>query len=175
MMVVEMFSLGWGVDGEAWKWQRQLWAWEEEMLRECQTLLLNFTLQVHSSDRWQWQPNPVDGYTVRGAYQLLTSHDSATMDGRVGSSSNHLLQYLWTPVDFSMLVDRRHLGFYHFHTRSICSVYMVGRWISGAAFLYAAHLAGVCLSHVDGKKSSLISRLNKQFPSVAGQDQAFLL
>jgi hypothetical protein len=41
--VAEMFSLGWEVDGEAWKWRRQLWVWEE-MLRECQTLLLPFTL-----------------------------------------------------------------------------------------------------------------------------------
>ncbi|GAU14424.1 hypothetical protein TSUD_249640 [Trifolium subterraneum] len=52
--VAERFSLGWGVDGEEWEWRRQLWAWEEEMLREC--------------------------YTVRGAYHLLTSQDAATMD-----------------------------------------------------------------------------------------------
>ncbi|GAU24870.1 hypothetical protein TSUD_115940 [Trifolium subterraneum] len=51
--VAEMFSLGWGVDGETWEWQRQLWAWEEEMLRECQTLLSNLSLQAQSSDRWQ--------------------------------------------------------------------------------------------------------------------------
>ncbi|GAU49469.1 hypothetical protein TSUD_91410 [Trifolium subterraneum] len=31
-------------------------------------------------DRWPWQPDPVEGYTVRGAYQCLTSHDSATTD-----------------------------------------------------------------------------------------------
>ncbi|MCH85740.1 YIPF1-like protein, partial [Trifolium medium] len=30
--VAEMFSLGWGADGEAWVWRRQLRAWEEEML-----------------------------------------------------------------------------------------------------------------------------------------------
>ncbi|MCI18579.1 DNA-directed RNA polymerase, partial [Trifolium medium] len=34
-MVAEMFSLGWGIGGEAWEWRRQLWAWEEEMLGEC--------------------------------------------------------------------------------------------------------------------------------------------
>jgi hypothetical protein len=51
------------------------------MLRECQSLLLNISLQAQSSDRWQWQPNPDEGYTVRRAYQLLTSHVSATIDG----------------------------------------------------------------------------------------------
>ncbi|GAU39043.1 hypothetical protein TSUD_59990 [Trifolium subterraneum] len=49
--VAEMFSLGWGADGEAWQWRRQLWVWEEEMLRECQSLLLNLTLQAQSSNR----------------------------------------------------------------------------------------------------------------------------
>ncbi|GAU29502.1 hypothetical protein TSUD_115240 [Trifolium subterraneum] len=51
--VAEMFSLGWGADGDAWVWRRSLRAWEEEMLRECQTLLLTVSLQDHSSDRWQ--------------------------------------------------------------------------------------------------------------------------
>ncbi|GAU46191.1 hypothetical protein TSUD_93780 [Trifolium subterraneum] len=166
-MVVEMFSLGWGWMGR------------------CGS---------GGGNRWQWQPNPDEGYTVRGAYQHLTSHVTHKnkpgyarhliscssllrfwlWEGRVGPSPIHLLQNLWTPLDFSMLVDRRHPGVYHFHTRSLCSVYMFGRWISGAAFLYAAHLAGVCLGRVDEKKSLLISRLNRQFPSVAGQDRAFL-
>ncbi|PNX60369.1 kinesin-like protein, partial [Trifolium pratense] len=39
--VAEMFALGWGEGGEAWEWRRQLRAWEEEMLGECQSLLLN--------------------------------------------------------------------------------------------------------------------------------------
>jgi hypothetical protein len=55
-----------------------LWAWEEEVLRECQSLLLPFTMQAQSSDVWRWQPDPDVGYSVRGAYQLLTSQDSFT-------------------------------------------------------------------------------------------------
>jgi hypothetical protein len=51
--VAEMFSSGWGVDGEAWVWRRQLRGWEEEELRECQSLLLTLSLQDHFSDRWQ--------------------------------------------------------------------------------------------------------------------------
>ncbi|PNY10676.1 cytochrome p450 [Trifolium pratense] len=33
------------------------------------------------TDMWQWQPDLDTGCTVRGAYHLLTSHGSATMDG----------------------------------------------------------------------------------------------
>ncbi|GAU44755.1 hypothetical protein TSUD_246480 [Trifolium subterraneum] len=40
--VAEMFSLGWGADGEAWEWRRELRVWEEDMLGECQTLRNNF-------------------------------------------------------------------------------------------------------------------------------------
>ncbi|GAU17681.1 hypothetical protein TSUD_07430 [Trifolium subterraneum] len=79
--VAEMFSLGWGADGEAWEWRRELrkkGVWEEEMLGECQTLLLNSPLQAQSSDRWQWRPDPDIGYNVRGTYELLTSQVSAT-------------------------------------------------------------------------------------------------
>ncbi|MCI62163.1 hypothetical protein A2U01_0083420, partial [Trifolium medium] len=52
----------------------------EEMLGECQTLLLSLSLQAQSSDRWKWQPDPDKCYFVRGAYQLLTSQDSVTLD-----------------------------------------------------------------------------------------------
>ncbi|PNY18096.1 hypothetical protein L195_g014853 [Trifolium pratense] len=42
-----MFSLGWGLDGAAWVWRRQLRAWEEELLRECQSLLTNNRHNLH--------------------------------------------------------------------------------------------------------------------------------
>ncbi|MCI70357.1 hypothetical protein A2U01_0091620, partial [Trifolium medium] len=31
-------------------------------------------------DRWQWQPDPDRGYSVRGAYQLLTSQQPTALD-----------------------------------------------------------------------------------------------
>ncbi|CAJ2670936.1 unnamed protein product [Trifolium pratense] len=82
--VAEMFMRGWGFGGEAWVWRRQLRAWEEELVRECQSLLMTFSLQDYVSDRWQWQPDPDDGYTVRGAYQLLTAQDAVTLDAAAG-------------------------------------------------------------------------------------------
>ncbi|PNX90389.1 hypothetical protein L195_g046513, partial [Trifolium pratense] len=78
--VVEMFMQGWETGGEAWVWRRQIGAWEEEMSGECQSLLLTLSLQDHVSDRWQWQSDLDDVYTVRGAYQLLTTHDVVTLD-----------------------------------------------------------------------------------------------
>ncbi|CAJ2635537.1 unnamed protein product [Trifolium pratense] len=78
--VAEMFMHGWGVGGEAWVWRRQLRAWEEEMLGECQDLLFTLSLKDHVSDRWQWQSDLDDGYTIRGAYQILTTQDAVTLD-----------------------------------------------------------------------------------------------
>ncbi|GAU41424.1 hypothetical protein TSUD_26040 [Trifolium subterraneum] len=39
---------------------------------------------AQSLDRWQWEPDHDKGYTVRGAYQLLTSRDSITLDAASG-------------------------------------------------------------------------------------------
>jgi hypothetical protein len=72
--VAEMFSAWWEVGGEAWVWRRQLWVWKEEMMWECQTLLLPFIVQAESPD--VWQPDIDTGYSVRRAYHLLTSPDS---------------------------------------------------------------------------------------------------
>ena len=70
--VAHMYALGWGEGGEAWKWRRRLWAWEEELVAECRTLLLTVSLQDDSNDDWTWIPDPSHGYTVRGAYRTLT-------------------------------------------------------------------------------------------------------
>ena len=67
------------VESEHWgdlcRWMRSLWQLEEEMLVECRTLLLDVSLFPNVSDRWVWLPDPTDGYTVRGAYNLLTTQD----------------------------------------------------------------------------------------------------
>jgi hypothetical protein len=49
------------------------------MLGECQALLHNLLLQVQSPDLWQWQLDPDRGYSVRGAYQILTSQQPAPL------------------------------------------------------------------------------------------------
>jgi hypothetical protein len=68
-----MHLLGWEEGGEAWRWRRSLWVWEEEMLAECRNFINGLILQADIHDRWQWDPDIVGGYTVRGVYQILTT------------------------------------------------------------------------------------------------------
>ncbi|WJX36765.1 hypothetical protein P8452_24608 [Trifolium repens] len=70
--VAAMSDLVWEVGGAAWVWRRPLWAWEEELLGECRNLLSDLVLQPNVVDKWLWRHDPGDGYTVRGAYSLLT-------------------------------------------------------------------------------------------------------
>ncbi|PNY01682.1 hypothetical protein L195_g024983 [Trifolium pratense] len=41
---------------------------------------LGSVAEAQSSDRWLWLHDPDHSYFVRGAYQLLTSQDSVTLD-----------------------------------------------------------------------------------------------
>jgi len=45
--------------GEAWKWRRRLWDWEEVLVEECRSLLLTVMLQVDTEDVWTWIPDPI--------------------------------------------------------------------------------------------------------------------
>ncbi|MCH96906.1 helicase-like protein [Trifolium medium] len=96
-----MCSLGWVTGGGAWVWRRQLWAWEEEMLGECQALLHNLFLQTQSSDMWHWKLDSVQGYSVRGAYQLLTSQQHVTLD-----VAEELIWHKQVPLKVSILAWR---------------------------------------------------------------------
>ena len=50
--VAAMRALGWGVEGEAWRWRRRLFVWEEESVGELRLLLQNVSLQVNREDKW---------------------------------------------------------------------------------------------------------------------------
>ncbi|PNX83355.1 cysteine-rich receptor-like protein kinase [Trifolium pratense] len=77
---------------------------------------LAFWEPAQSSDRWQWQPDPDSGYTVRGAYQFLTTLDSVTLD-----DIEHLIWHPQGPLIseitlFSLptqLVDLEHDGLFY--------------------------------------------------------------
>ncbi|CAJ2644025.1 unnamed protein product [Trifolium pratense] len=99
--VAEMFALGWGADGGAWVWRRSLRAWEEEMLGECQSLLLDISLQDQTLDRWQWRPDPDTGYTVGGVYQILTHQTSVTVH-----DAENLLWHPQVPLKVSIFAWR---------------------------------------------------------------------
>jgi len=49
--VFDMCRLGWGEGGDAWRWRKQLFVWEEEMLGELTLLLQSVNLQVDREDR----------------------------------------------------------------------------------------------------------------------------
>jgi len=53
-----------------------LWAWEEMLLEESRELLAYVFVQSNVSNRWQWDPDIHDGYTVKGAHQILTTRVS---------------------------------------------------------------------------------------------------
>ncbi|GAU44068.1 hypothetical protein TSUD_368800 [Trifolium subterraneum] len=76
----KMRELGWDDGGAAWLWRRQLWVWEEEMLAECMSLFSDIVLPPNDTDKWVWRHDPGGGYTVRGAYTLLTCPDIAVVD-----------------------------------------------------------------------------------------------
>ncbi|GAU18975.1 hypothetical protein TSUD_178920 [Trifolium subterraneum] len=99
--VADMFQLGWGIGGDAWVWRRPLRAWEEELLGECQALLLTISLQDHSVDRWLWQSDMDSRYTVRDAYQLLTTQDAGPLD-----AVTCLIWHPQVPLKVSIIVWR---------------------------------------------------------------------
>jgi len=67
-LVSDMCHLGWGVDGEAWRWRRRLFAWEEGLLGDIILLLQNVNLQVDNVDRWRWALESTNTFSVRSAY-----------------------------------------------------------------------------------------------------------
>jgi len=77
----EMEEIGWGVGGGAWVRRRLLLAWEEENVTDCATLLSDIVLQENILDRWRWVPDLINGYTVQGTYQYLTSSNSSMERG----------------------------------------------------------------------------------------------
>jgi hypothetical protein len=71
--VEEMARLGWEIGGREWEWRRRLLTWEEESVEECSVMLHDIVLQVTTHDTWRWLQDPIHGYSVRGAYHLITT------------------------------------------------------------------------------------------------------
>jgi len=73
--VAKMYSLEWGggEGGEAWKWRRQLFSWEEKQLRECCVILSNIVLQPNSPNTWFWHLQASNNYNVTSAYNYMFS------------------------------------------------------------------------------------------------------
>ncbi|GAU30291.1 hypothetical protein TSUD_385120 [Trifolium subterraneum] len=75
ILVADMFAAGWGIGGEAWKWRRRLFAWEEELVAGCIARLSNVSLQAEVPDSWVWQLHNSGCYSVKSAYSYLTASE----------------------------------------------------------------------------------------------------
>jgi hypothetical protein len=62
-----------GEDGEAWKWRRRLFVWECERVGELCLLLQNVNLHVDREDRWLWNSEMSNAFSVQSAYKFLAS------------------------------------------------------------------------------------------------------
>ena len=71
------------------------------MLAECRALLLDVSLNSNVSDSWVWLPDPSHGYTVRGAYSLLTSQVP-----RVDDTALDLVWHKQVPLKVSVFAWR---------------------------------------------------------------------
>lgn len=78
--VANICSLGMRHGGEGWRWRRRLWAWEENVLEECRAFPLDVSLFPNITNTWVWLIDPIGGYSVRGAYELLTVIDNSNTD-----------------------------------------------------------------------------------------------
>ncbi|GAU40818.1 hypothetical protein TSUD_398020 [Trifolium subterraneum] len=65
---------------EARKSKKELMLFKVDFEKAYDSVDWSYLDDAQFSDRWQWKPDPDKGYTVRGAYQLLTSQVTATMD-----------------------------------------------------------------------------------------------
>ena len=71
------------------------------MIGECCQLLDNFVLQTDVVDRWLWLHDVVRGYTVRGAYCLLTRQEH-----RLGDVRGDHVWHSHVPLKVSILAWR---------------------------------------------------------------------
>jgi len=104
--VEEMERVGWEEGGNGWMWRHQLFAWEEESVRECASLLNNVILQENVQDHWRWLLDPIHGYSVCGTYRYLTTIDVQTADGLLNEVWHKLVPSKVSLFSWHLLQDR---------------------------------------------------------------------
>lgn len=73
LSVANMFQSGWGAEGEVWVWRQRLFAWEEEQVGDLTSILQSVTLQVQKEDKWLWNFEKSNVFSVRSGYNHLTA------------------------------------------------------------------------------------------------------
>ena len=72
--------MGWESNGEAWEWLMRLLVWEERLVRGCAEQLPLVVLQVGVTDRWICKLHSSHRYTVKSAYNILTTFEVGVDD-----------------------------------------------------------------------------------------------
>jgi hypothetical protein len=68
---------------------------------ECRNLLYDIVLQPNISDHWLWRHDIIGGYSVRGAYNWLTTIDALDTD-----PTSYLIWHKQVPLKVSVLAWR---------------------------------------------------------------------
>ncbi|GAU11183.1 hypothetical protein TSUD_198070 [Trifolium subterraneum] len=94
---IPFLYLGLPIEGDP----RRLSFWEPVLTRLKRQLSGWKSRFLSFGDRWLWQPDVDRGYTVRGAYQLLTAQDVGSLDAATG-----LIWHSQVPLKVSILAWR---------------------------------------------------------------------
>lgn len=78
-----------------------LFAWVEELERECCALLLPIVLQTDVNDKWIWELRASSKYNVTSAYNLLTSRDQP-----LNNDQNTIIWHKKVPLKVNIFVGR---------------------------------------------------------------------
>jgi hypothetical protein len=135
--VSEMCQLGWDYGGEAWKWRRRLFAWEEGLVRVCVDRLSTCVLQVGSIDTWVWKLHVTQCYTVKFAYSYLTANNN--------NFNEEFDTFLWlkaVPLKVNIFIWRLFLN------RSSTKDNLLRRGVIDATQLPCATLCGESEDHI---------------------------
>ncbi|GAU32997.1 hypothetical protein TSUD_358640 [Trifolium subterraneum] len=172
--VAEMFSLGWGWMGRRGSGRGSSTMDDADKLIWYSHVPLKVSIFAWHllRDRLPTKTNlvtrgilsPAAHFCVTGYGEVESAHHLFISCSTFGSMWTSMCLWIGiTPVHSTSIRD-------HF-VRFTCST---GGSRARRSFLQG-HLACLCVGCVDGKKSHIISRLNKQLPSVVRQDQTFFL
>jgi hypothetical protein len=72
MKVADMIDEEEGVDKINWRWRRNLFEWEKEMVEVCEGVVLSVKRRDGEEDCWKWRD---ENYTVKEAYRVIKEGD----------------------------------------------------------------------------------------------------
>jgi hypothetical protein len=72
MKVGDMIDEEEGVDKINWRWRRNLFEWEKEMVEVCEGVVLSVKRRDGEEDCWKWRD---ENYTVKEAYRVIKEGD----------------------------------------------------------------------------------------------------